>query len=115
MLPPRIFPAAPRGTRGAAQGGTSRFPRAPLPEPALAEQRLVAVRQPLDEVLRSRETSRALDLAGGRIRTCEGDVRAHGVAEEERLREDEAHGAAQILQAQVAHVDAVDRHAAAVD
>src|SRR3954447_23676956 len=52
---------------------------------ALADHGVVAIREPLDEVVRLRLTCRQLDLGGGRIRPPEGDVLPRGRGEEERI------------------------------
>ena len=92
--------------------------REPLPlaagerDPALADHRVVAVRQLLDELVRLRGARRPLDLLVGRVEDAEGDVLAHGRREEERILGDDADLAAQRAARDVAHVDAVDEHAA---
>ncbi len=95
--------------------------RDPLPlaarerDAALADHRLVALRQPLDELVRLREPRDALDLGVAHLRAAERDVLAHGRREEERILRDDADLAAQRGERDVAHVDAVDEHAARVD
>ena len=46
-------------------------------DPALADHRVVAVRQPLDELVRLREPGDPLDLVVVEVRRAEGDVLAH--------------------------------------
>ncbi len=84
-------------------------------DPALADHRVVPVRQPLDELVRLREPRRLLDLLVGRVGPAEGEVLAHGRREEERVLRDHADLAAQRVERHVAHVGAVDRHAPALD
>ena len=65
--------------------------RDPLPLPArerdaaLADHRVVALRQPLDELVRLREPRDALDLRVRQLRQAERDVLAHRGGEEERV------------------------------
>ena len=59
-------------------------------DPALADHRVVAVRQRLDELVRLREPRGALDLLVGRFGPAERDVLAHGRREEERVLRDHA-------------------------
>ena len=59
-------------------------------DPALADHRVVAVREPLDELVRLREPRRRLDLLVGRVDAAERDVLAHGRREEERILRDDA-------------------------
>ena len=89
--------------------------RDPLPlaarerDAALADHRVVAVRQLLDELVRLREPRGALDVLVGRVRRAEGDVLAHasprrgtGPARRSPIV------AAQRRERHVAHVGAVD-------
>ncbi len=94
--------------------------REPLPlaagerHAALAEHRLVALGEPLDELGRAGEPRRSTDLLVAGVGCAELEVAADRVAEQERLFKDEADAAAQLLQLDLADVDAADRHAAAV-
>src|SRR5437879_4386760 len=69
--------------------------RDPLPlsprerDPALADHRVVALRQALDELVRLREPRHVLDLVVGQFRQTEGDVVAHRGPEEERTLTDD--------------------------
>ena len=81
-------------------------------DPALADHRVVAVRQRLDELVRLREARRALDLLVGRVGASERDVLAHRRREEERVLRDHADRAPQRGELHVADVGAVDRDAA---
>ena len=46
-------------------------------EPPLADDRLVPVRELLDEIVCPRRSGGGLDLGIGRVRTAKGDVRPH--------------------------------------
>ena len=81
----------------------------------LADHGLVAVGQRLDEVGGARERGGAPDLVEVRFRVGERDVLAHGVGEQERVLEHDADRAANVAEVEVAHVDAVEQHAALVD
>ena len=83
-------------------------------EALLADDRVVAVRQLHDELVRLRGTRRGLDLRRGRVGPAERDVGGDRVGEEERVLEHHADAAAQRLERRVAHVDAVDRDRAGV-
>ena len=54
-------------------------------QPPLADDRLVPVRELLDEIVCPRRSGGGLDLGIGRVRTAEGDVRPHRVAEKRKL------------------------------
>ena len=77
-------------------------------DPALADDRVVAVGQRLDELVCLCEPRGALDLLVGRVGAAERDVLAHGRGEEERILRDHADLAAQRCERHVAHVVAVD-------
>ena len=79
---------------------------------ALAEDRVVALRQRHDEIVRGGDARRFLDLRRRRLGMAEGDVGRDGVGEKKALLENEADVAAQIVEVELAHVDAVDQHAA---
>ncbi len=79
---------------------------------ALADDGVVALRQPLDELVRLGEPCDARHVLVGELGQSEGDVLAHGRGEEERLLRDDADLAAQRAQRHVADVDAVERDAA---
>ena len=78
---------------------------------ALAQQRAVALRQLLDELVRLREPRRGLDVALADVRAAVGDVGRHRVAEQIRLLKDERHLRPQAGQRGIAHVHAVDQDA----
>ncbi len=65
--------------------------------------------------MRAREPRRPLDALVGRVGLGERDVGGDGVVEEERVLEHDADGTAQRVQGNVAHVDAVEDDASAVD
>src|SRR6185503_15813654 len=75
---------------------------------ALAEHGVVTERERADELVRTAEHRRGLDLATRSVRTGERDVRGHRVREEERVLEDDPDGVAEVVHAQVADVDAAD-------
>ena len=95
--------------------------RHPLALPArqrvavLADLGAEAVREPVDELLGAGEPSRAPHLLHRRVGIGERDVVAHRAGEEERLLEHDPDVAAEVVEPQVAHVDAVDQHPSAVD
>ena len=62
--------------------------------------------------MRGRDPRGPLDLGLGRVGVAEGDVGRDRVREEEALLEDGADVAAQVVQVQAAHVDAVDQQPA---
>ena len=62
---------------------------------ALADHRVVALGQALDELVRLREPRDALDLGVGQLRQAERDVVPHRGGEEERILRDDADLAAQ--------------------
>ena len=64
-------------------------------DPALADDRVVAVRQRLDELVRLRQLGRVHDLVIGRAGPAEGDVLADARREEERILGDHADLAAE--------------------
>ena len=69
-------------------------------DPALADHRVVALGQPLDELVRLREPRGLLDLLVGRLGPAEREVLAHGRREEERILRDRADLAAQRVERQ---------------
>ena len=71
-------------------------------------QRLVAVGQVGDELVRAGEPGGPLDRRVRRVGIGEGDVGAHRVVEQERVLEDDADRVPQVVNPEVAHVDAVD-------
>ena len=79
---------------------------------ALADDRVVALRQLGDELVAparaARRDSTSSSVASGR---AEGDVLAHGRGEEERVLRDDRDLRAKRRERDVAHVDAVDQHA----
>src|SRR5207244_2904379 len=81
-------------------------------DPALADHRLVALRQLLDELVRLSEPRRADDLLVGRVGAPEGDVLAHRCGEQERVLRDNTDRATERDELQVAHVETVDENAA---
>jgi hypothetical protein len=95
--------------------------RDPLPlsarerDAALADHRLVPLRQSLDEFVRLREPRDALDLLVAHVGTTEGHVLAHGRGEEERVLRDDPDLAPQRGERDVADVDAVHEYAPRVD
>ena len=80
-------------------------------DPALADHRVVAVGELLDEVMRLRCARGGLDELLRHVGHAEGDVVADARREEERILRDDADLAAQRAPSHVAHVDAVDQHA----
>ena len=81
-------------------------------QPALADARLVALGQPLDEVVGLCAPRGQLDLLRRRVRPGVGDVLAHRRAEQERGVVDDAIAARSDAGSTDAHVDAVDEHRA---
>ena len=65
------------------------------PDPALADHRVVAVRQLLDEFVRLREPRDPLDLGVVEVGRAEGDVLPDGRGEQERILRDDADGVAE--------------------
>ena len=85
-------------------------------DPALADHRVVALRQPLDELVRLRRAApRARPPRGQRRRAPKAMLSRTRRREEERILRDDADLAPQRGERHVAHVDAVDRHPAARD
>ena len=82
-------------------------------EAALADDRLVALGERLDEVVGLRGLRRRPDLLVARLGPAEADVLGDRRAEEERVLVHDADVPAQVGQLQVAHVLAVDEHGAA--
>ena len=74
--------------------------------------RVVAVGQRLDELVRLRPAGRLDDLLARGARGAVGDVGCDGGREEEGVLRDGRDGAAQIGEAELAHVDAVEHDAA---
>ena len=95
--------------------------RDPLPlsarerDAALADDRVVSLRQALDELVRLREPRHPLDLRVRQLGQAERDVVPHRGREEERILGDDADRAAQRRELHVAHVHSVDEHAPRVD
>ena len=79
---------------------------------ALADDGLVALRQGLDEGCRLGAFGRLADLGVARPGASEADVLGDRGREQKRVLGDDADVAAQVGQAHVAHVVAVDQHAA---
>src|SRR5581483_11467588 len=67
-------------------------------EPTLAEQRLVALGQALDELLGAGQLGRACDVLVAGVRRGEPDVALDRVAEEEGVLEDDADASAELAQ-----------------
>ena len=81
-------------------------------DPALADHRVVAVRQLLDERVRLGGAGGRLDELLRHVGHAEGDVVADARREEERVLRDDADFAPQRTPRHVPHVDAVDEDAA---
>ena len=79
---------------------------------ALADLRVVAVLERLDERVGADRAGRGADLVVGRVRAAERDVLADRAAEQERLLGHDPHLRAQRLGGDVAQVVAVDQHRA---
>ena len=75
---------------------------------ALADQRVVAVGQPQDELVRVRGAGGGDDLGARRVRLAVGDVLGDGAEEQERLLQHEADVAAVVGDRKRADVGAVD-------
>ena len=84
-------------------------------EPVLTDHGLVPLGERVDEVGGAREPRGAAHVVHRRTRIGEREVLAHGVGEQERVLEHDADRASQLVQPELAHVDAVDEHAPAVD
>jgi hypothetical protein len=84
-------------------------------EAALADHGVVAVGQLGDEAGRLRALGGPLDLLAGRVRAAVGDVVVHGRAEQERVVGNDADLVPQRAGLDLAHVAAVDQHAALGD
>ncbi|KAF1047543.1 MAG: hypothetical protein GAK38_01894 [Xylophilus sp.] len=82
--------------------------------PALPQRRAVALRQGGDEVVRAHRARGALDVLAAGVRCAVGDVLRHRRGEQEGLLLHHADGAADAVQAQVAHVVAADQHRALI-
>src|ERR671937_673572 len=78
---------------------------------ALADHRVVALRQTLHELVRLREPRDARELLVVEVADAEGDVLPHRRREEERILRDDADRAPEGGEFDVSDVDAVDRHA----
>ena len=76
---------------------------------ALADQRVVAVRQPEDELVRVRGARRGDDLRARRVGPAVGDVLGDRAEEQERLLQHDADVAAVVGHGEAADVDAVDQ------
>ena len=95
--------------------------RDPLPlsarerDAAFADDRVVSLRQALDELVRLREPRDPLDLCVRQFGKAERDVVPHRGREEERILGDDTDRAAQRRELHVAYVYSVDEHAPRVD
>ena len=81
------------------------------PGAALAELRLVAVLEPIDELVCADGADRRDDLLAARLAPAERDVLGERAGEQEAFLRDDAELAAQRLLRRVAQVDAVERDA----
>ena len=79
------------------------------PPPASATRRVVALRQPRDELVRVRGARRLLDLVVGRVEPAVAEVVGDRAGEQHRILQHDRDLLAQRSHAVVAHVDAVDR------
>ena len=104
-----------RGSSRIARAIASRWRAARERDPALADHRVVAVRERRDEVVRLRHPRRTLDLLVARERVAEGDVLAHARGEEKRILRDDRDRAAQVGDLHVADVGAVQQDASLLD
>ena len=84
-------------------------------DPALADHRVVAVRQRGDELMCLGEQRGPLDLCIGRVDATERDVLAHGRGEEERILGDDADLPPQRRQRERPHVGPVDEYPTPLD
>src|SRR5918911_2239654 len=80
-------------------------------DPALADHRVVALRQTLHELVRLREPRDARELLVVEIADAEGDVLPHRRREEERILRDDADRAPERGELDLPDVGAVDGHA----
>ena len=84
-------------------------------EPPLADDRVEAVRQRVEQRRQVRRARRGLDGGVGRARVAVADVLADGRVEERRVLGHDADGVPQVADVVVPDVAAADGHAAAVD
>ena len=84
------------------------------PDAALADHRVVALRQTQDELLGVRGARGRAELVGARVGLAHPDVVLDGAVEEPRVLADERHAASHLLEAQLAQVAAADRDPAAI-
>ena len=80
--------------------------------PPLSDHRVIALREPLDELVRVRSPRGGLDRLLGRRRSSVRDVFTNGPAEERRLLGHQADRAPKLRQAQVPYVDPVEQNPA---
>ena len=83
--------------------------------PALADQRIVAVRQPQDELVSPRRPGRGDDFIAVGVRPAVGDVLGDRAVEQERLLQHDADVAAILLDRERANIGAVDQDGAGGD
>ncbi len=79
---------------------------------ALADLRLISLRQPRDELVRLRVTRGLFDLGQRRVRTRVGDVFGDARREQEGVVADDRNGGAHRAHRHLAHVGAVEQHLA---
>src|SRR6185369_6810152 len=84
------------------------------PDAALADDRVVALRQPQDELLGIRRAGGGPELVGARVGLAHADVVLDGAVKEPGVLADEGDAASHLVEAQLAQIAAADRHPAAV-
>src|SRR5919206_128732 len=94
----------PSSTAYLERNGGARALAAGERDAPLADHRVVALRQLVDELVRLREPRDPLDLRVGEIRRSERDVLPDRRREEERILGDDADGAPQRRECRVAHI-----------